>query len=101
MQQEAMRGAIDALFAQHREAVRGLIRGLSSYEFEHAVLAAYDTIRGAGVGVEQLAGFPVPAGVTLDEINLTLNAIRNESLNAWSEAQKENLESALEGAERI
>src|ERR1035441_7057899 len=101
MQQEAMRGAIDALFAQHREAVRGLIRGLSSYEFEHAVLAAYDTIRGAGVGVEQLAGFPVPAGVTLDEINLTLNAIRNESLNAWSEAQKEHLESALEGAERI
>ena len=101
MQQECMRGAIDALFAQHREAVRGLIRGLSSNEFEQAVLAAYDTMRGAGVGVEQLAGFPVPAGVTLDEINLTLNAIRNESLSTWSDAQKEHLEAALEGAERI
>ncbi len=101
MQQESMRCAIDALFEQHREAMRGLIRGLSSYEFEQAVLAAYDTMRGAGVGVEQLAGFPAPAGVTLDEINLTLNAIRNESLGTWSDAQKEHLEAALEGAERI
>src|ERR1039457_6948230 len=45
MQQQAMRDAIDALFAQHREAVRGLIRGLSSNEFEPAVLEAYDTDR--------------------------------------------------------
>src|ERR1035438_2449421 len=101
MQQECSSDLIDALVPQHREAVRGLIRGLSSNEFEPAVLAAYDTMRGAGVGVEQLAGFPVPAGVALDEINLTLNAIRNESLGAWSEAQKEHLECALEGAERI
>src|ERR1022692_4374366 len=101
MQQECMRGAIDALFEQRREAMRGLIRGLSSNEFEQAVLAAYDTMRGAGVGVEQLAGFPVPAGVTLDEINLTLNAIRNQNFGTWSDAQKDHLEAALEGAERI
>jgi ATP-dependent exoDNAse (exonuclease V) beta subunit len=101
MQQESMRGAIDALFEQHREAMRGLIRGLSSNEFEQAVLAAYDTMRGAGVRVEQLPDFRAPAGVTLDEINDTLNAIRNESLGAWSLAQKEHLEAALEGAERI
>src|ERR1022692_4104618 len=101
MQQESMRGAIDALFEQRREAMRGLIRGLSSYEFEQAVLAAYDTMRGAGVGVQQLAGFQAPAGVTLGEINLTLNAIRNENFGTWSEAQKEHLEGALEGAERI
>src|SRR5258707_5694823 len=62
MQQESMRGAIDALFAERREAMRGLIRGLSSFEFEQAVLSAYDTMRGAGVGVEQLGGFPSPAG---------------------------------------
>ena len=30
MQQEAMRGAIDALFAERREGMRGLIRGLSN-----------------------------------------------------------------------
>src|SRR5690242_18997804 len=89
MQQESMRGAIDALFAERREAMRGLIRGLSSFEFEQAVLSAYDTMRGAGVGVEQLCGFPAPAGVTLDELNATLNAIRNESLTAWNFAQRE------------
>ncbi len=101
MQQESMRGAIDALFEQRREPMRGLIRGLSSFEFEQAVLSAYDTMRGAGVGVEQLAAFRAPAGVTLDEINLTLNAIRNQSLSTWSYGQKEQLEAALEGAERI
>ena len=101
MQQESMRAAIDALFEQHREAMRGLIRGLSSNEFEHAVLSAYDTMRGAGCRVEQLAAFPAPEGVTLDEINLTLNAIRNQDLAAWNSTQKEHLETALEGAERI
>ena len=101
MQQESMRAAIDALFEQHREAMRGLIRGLSSFDFEQAVLSAYDTMRGAGRRVERLSGFPAPAGVTLDEINDTLNAIRNESLGTWSYLQKEYLEAALEGAERI
>src|SRR4051794_20894099 len=76
MQQEAMRDAIDALFAEQREAMRGLIRGLSSSKFEKAVLSAYDTMRGAGSGVRELSGFPVPAGVTTGEINDTINAIR-------------------------
>ena len=47
MQQEAMRNAIDSLFADHLEGMRGLIRGLSSFEFEQAVLSSYDTMRGA------------------------------------------------------
>jgi ATP-dependent exoDNAse (exonuclease V) beta subunit len=101
MQQDAMRAAIDALFSDHREAMRGLIRGLSSFDFEQAVLSAYDTMRGAGCGVDQLPAFPTPAGVTLDEINDTLNAIRNQSLAAWNSAQNEHLEAALESAERI
>ena len=101
LQEESMRAAIDALFEEHREAMRSLIRGLSSFEFEHAVLSAYDTMRGAGVRVEQLTNFRAPSGVTLDEINDTLSAIRNQSLGAWSYVQKEHLEAALEGAERI
>ncbi len=101
IQQESMRAAIDSLFEQHREAMRDLIRGLSNYEFEQAVLSAYDTMRGAGVRVEQLTDFPVPAGVTLDEINDTLTAVRNQPLTAWNYAQTQHLEAALEGAERI
>ena len=101
MQQESMRAAIDSLFEQHREAMRGLIRGLSNFEFEQAVLSAYDTMRGAGIRVGQLTDFPVPAGVTLDEINDTLTAIRNQPLTTWNYAQTQHLEAALEGAERI
>src|SRR4029077_7668126 len=86
---------------QHREAMRGLIRALSNYEFEQAVLNTYDTMRGAGVRVQQLAAFPAPPGVTLDEINDTLIAIRNQSLSTWSFSQREHLETALEGVERI
>src|SRR4029077_12746714 len=41
MQLEAMAAAIDALLQEDRETMRGLIRGLSSYEFEDAVRSAY------------------------------------------------------------
>src|SRR6185436_2280976 len=62
MQQDSMRAAIDALFAEHLEAMRGLIRGLTNFEFEQAVLNAYDTMRGAGIRVGQLDHFPTPPG---------------------------------------
>jgi len=101
MQQECIVAAIEELFAEHPQAVKALVRGLSSYEFEEAVLSAYDAMRGAGVRVEQLARFPEPPGITLAEIALTLNAIRGESLSAWSYAQKQQLLAALEGAGRI
>ena len=65
------------------------------------MLNAYDTMRGAGISVEKLTHFAVPAGVTVDEINDTLNAIRRESLSTWNYQQKQYLESVLEGAERI
>src|SRR5438874_1181469 len=42
MQLEAMRAAIDALLHEDRPAMRGLIRGLSNYDFEDAVRSAYD-----------------------------------------------------------
>ena len=41
--------AVDALFAERLKEMRALIRGLSTFEFEQAVLSAYDTMRGAGV----------------------------------------------------
>ena len=101
LQNEAIHAAIDELFAEHPAAVRRLIRGLSSYEFEDAVLSAYDAMRGAGVRVEQLADFAAPAGATLAEIADTLAALRVEPVTQWNPAQKMQLRSALEGAERI
>ena len=47
--------------ASSREAVRALIRGLSSIEFEEAVLSAYDAMRGAGVRRRRAGGFAVAA----------------------------------------
>ena len=96
MQQDAIRAAIDALFEEHLEAMRGLIRGLSSFEFEQAVLSAYDTMRGAGIGVAQLEDFAPPPGTSAEEINDTLIAIRRESLFNWSAGQRDHLEAVLE-----
>ena len=41
---------------EHPTPVRGLIRGLSTCEFEEAVLSAYDAMRGAGIRVERPGG---------------------------------------------
>jgi ATP-dependent exoDNAse (exonuclease V) beta subunit len=101
MQQESIAAAIDGLFQEHPARLRALIRGLSSFEFEEAVLSAYDTMRGAGVRVEDLAGFPVPQGVTPGQIAALGDALRHEPVTAWSDAQRQHLDSILESAERI
>ena len=82
--------------------MRALIRGLSSYEFEDAVLSAYDAMRGAGDagGGTGRASRPRP-GVTVADIGETLRAIRRESLSTWNHMQREQLGGGLEGAERI
>ena len=81
LQQDAMAAALSGLLAEHPAAMRALIRGLSSYEFEEAVLSAYDAMRGAGVRVEELAAFATPAGATMADIRDTLRAIRREGLD--------------------
>jgi ATP-dependent exoDNAse (exonuclease V) beta subunit len=101
MQQESIAAAIDGLFHEHPDRLRALIRGLSSSEFEEAVLSAYDTMRGAGVRVGQLGAYAVPQGVTTGEIAAMTNALRNEPVTEWSGAQRQYLDSILEGAERI
>jgi ATP-dependent exoDNAse (exonuclease V) beta subunit len=101
IEQESIAAAIDELFREQPARLRALIRGLSSFEFEEAVLSAYDTMRGAGVRVEDLAGFPVPQGVTPGQIAALGDALRHEPVTAWSDAQRQHLDSILEGAERI
>jgi ATP-dependent exoDNAse (exonuclease V) beta subunit len=101
MQQESMAAAMESLFAERPEDVRALIRGLSSIEFEEAVLSAYDAMRGAGVRVEELAGFAAPDGVTVRDVARTVADLRKAPLTLWNESQREQLEAAIEGAERI
>ncbi len=101
MRQEALAEAIDEKFDEHPAAVRGLIRGLCSPDFESAVLAAYDAMRCAGVPVGELEEFPASAGVTVDDVAGTLDLLRAEHPTAWNYAQKQQLAAAIEGAERI
>lgn len=101
MQHEAMDAAIDAVLNEHPAAVRALIRGLSSLDFEEAVLSAYDAMRGAGFSIEQLAGIPAPAGTGIDEIAETLRALLGESLSMWNHQQKQQFQCAMETAGRI
>jgi superfamily I DNA/RNA helicase len=101
MQQDAIRAAVDGLFAERLTEMRALVRGLISWEFDQAVLNCYDAMRGAGIGVDALARFPVPDGVTIEDLEETLDSIRGESLLAWKPEQREHLEEALEAAERV
>jgi ATP-dependent exoDNAse (exonuclease V) beta subunit len=102
LQQDAMKSAIDGLLAEKLDAMRALIRSLSSYEFERTLRVAYDTIRCAGLGIDALAQFPVPPGVTVDEIEDTLDALRRERPDSsWRDDQRAQYESALGCAERI
>ena len=101
LQRESIAAAMDELFREHPAAVRALIRGLSSPDFEDAALSAYDAMRGAGVRVSQLADFPQPSGLTVREVALTLDELTADPADSWSRAQREHLDSILEGAERI
>ncbi len=101
LQQECMAAALETLFEERPAEIRALIRGLSSMEFEQAILNAYDAMRGAGIGVERLAEFPPPPGPTVQDIARTLDAVREENLFPWSASQREEAERAMEGARRI
>jgi ATP-dependent exoDNAse (exonuclease V) beta subunit len=101
IERESIAAAINALFEEHPAPLRALIRGLSAFDFEDAVLSAYDTMRGAGKRVEDLAAFPVPPGATTGEIAVMTNALRDAPVTDWSGPQRQHLHSILEGAERI
>src|SRR5262249_54528161 len=77
------------------------IRALSSPDFESDILSAYDAMRGAGTSVDQLVAFGPPPGVTTQEVAETLASLRRASLRGWNDAQRDQFDAALEGAERI
>ena len=101
LQRDSISTAMDELFRDHPAAVRALIRGLSSPEFEDAALSAYDAMRGAGVRVGELTAYPAPSGLALRDVALTLEELSADPAESWSRVQREHLDSVIEGAERI
>jgi ATP-dependent helicase/nuclease subunit A len=99
--QESIADAVAAVFEEQPEAVRALIRGLSSAEFEQAVLSSYDAMRGAGLTVEDVAVTPAPAGSTRQDVADTLRDLYADGGVGWNPKQRHHLASILEQAERI
>ena len=101
LQQESMAAAVAALFTDRPAGVRDLIRGLSSYNFEEAVLSAYDAMRGAGMSIEELAARPAPAGVSRDDLETAIRELREDPLDRWKPEQRIYRNTIIEQAGRI
>jgi len=101
MRLQAIDTALEEAFQQRPGEVRSLIRGLEADQFEEAVLASYDAMRGAGVTVAELRGFPTPGEDVVGQIRATVRALRADAKRGWNESQREHLEEAIEAAERV
>ena len=101
LQQEAISAAVSGLFTERPDAVRALIRGLSSWSFEEAVLSAYDAMRGAGKRVEDLPRMLAPAGATRDDIAQALTALHADRLDRWDRDQRAHRDLIVEHGDRI
>jgi ATP-dependent helicase/nuclease subunit A len=100
-QQEAMAEAVSAMFAEQPDAVRALIRGLATPEFEALLISAYDAMRGAGMSVEETA---VKAPLIDDpetELIHALAELRAAPLADWNPAQKIHLKTICRDLEAI
>lgn len=101
-QQEVMAAAaVSAMFAEQPEAVRALIRGLATPEFEELLISAYDAMRGAGMTIDEMA---VKAPLVDDpEAGLiqVLAELRADPLTGWKVAQKIQLKAICRDLEAI
>ena len=101
LQQESIAAVIEELFVEQPAAVRALIRGLSAFNFEDALLSAYDAMRSAGKRVEDLGAYAEPAGVTMADFAATVNELAADPASTWSYAQNQHRAEIVEGAQRI
>jgi ATP-dependent helicase/nuclease subunit A len=101
LQRDSMDEAMEEAFESDAAAVRALIRGLSSPDFEEAVLSAYDAIRGAGFTIDQVAALPAPDGDAISDVEALIESLRLDPATNWSYAQKQHLQEIIESAKRI
>ncbi|MBV9745971.1 MAG: UvrD-helicase domain-containing protein, partial [Acidobacteriia bacterium] len=87
LQQESITDAVSNLFEGHPDALRALIRGLASHEFETLLVSAYDAMRGAGMTVEQLADLEAPAPDQRAKLQETLSCLERDPLFGLNPAQ--------------
>ena len=100
LQSECIAAAMEEAFQTDRAGVRAFIRSLAPAEFEDAVVAAYDAMRGAGMTIEQAAAI-APRGPGPAQIAEKLAEIRRDPLRGWEPKHRSHLAEVLESAQRI
>jgi ATP-dependent exoDNAse (exonuclease V) beta subunit len=100
-QQEAMAAAVSAMFAEHPAAVRALIRGLATPEFEELLISAYDAMRGAGMTIDEMAILAPAAGDPEVELASALTHLRADLLMGWNPAQRIHMKAICRDLEAI
>ena len=101
MQRLAASDALDARFDADPEAMRRLMRGLSSPELAGAIPDVYDAMRAAGVAAGELRGFQMRGANGLAELRRAVGALGYENLFGWNASQVERLHEVLEAALRV
>ncbi|HTQ55591.1 MAG TPA: UvrD-helicase domain-containing protein [Bryobacteraceae bacterium] len=97
-QRECVDQALDELFAQQPDRARGLMRGLATVDTGSGLLGVYDAIRAAGVGVGELARYPIPQR---PDVAAAIAEARRLSRPYWKFDQQLHLREAQECLERI
>src|SRR6516225_4078429 len=96
-----MAAAVSAMFAEQPEAVRALIRGLATPEFEELLISASDAMRGAGMTIDEMAvKAPLVDDAEAGLIQL-LAELRADPLTGWKVAQKIHLKAICRDLEAI
>jgi ATP-dependent exoDNAse (exonuclease V) beta subunit len=101
LEQASIAAAVEELFTEQPAALRALIRGLAAYDFEDALLSAYDAMRSAGKRVDSLLSYAEPAGNEIADFAAVASELAADPAASWNETQRAYLDGIRENAERI
>ncbi len=101
MQRASAGDALDARFAADPEAMRRLMRGLSSPDLAGAIPDVYDAMRAAGVGAGELRGFQMRGATRLDDVRDAVDSISKPECFGWKASQIDRLDDVLACARRV
>jgi len=95
--------ALDAFLVEDPGPVRDLLQSLYSPDLADSILEVYETMRAAGMGLDELAApRPAPAARTaIDNLAAHCAQIASGTVHDWSPSQKEQLAPVAEWAARI